>query len=399
MAEALLLRNVRPLGAAPTDLLIRDGRIAAVGTEAAASDGGSPPETLDGCGALAVAGLVDGHMHLDKTLLGLPWVPHRAGPTVADKIEAEKAVRRELKVDVETQAERLMRLAIAHGTTHIRSHVDIDPERGLAHLEGLLAARERLAGAVSVQLVAFPQSGVMRCPGTAELLEEAVRAGAEVVGGIDPSGIDDDPAGQLDAVFGIAERRGAGVDIHLHDPGELGLHQVRLIAERTRAASLAGRVTISHAHCLGMVGEAQAGRAVEQLAGAGVAVVTVANAFRPALPLQRLHEAGVTAFTGSDGVRDPWTPYGNADMVERAMFVALHAGFRTDEGLLHALGMATDAGARALGLPGYGLEPGCAADLVLLDGENLPEAVVSRRPRRLVLKAGRVVARDGEALV
>ena len=112
-------------------------------------------------------------MHLDKTLWGLPWRPHRAGPSVLDRIENERRMRRELDLAPEVQAERLVRQAVSRGTVHIRSHVDIDTEIGLRNFEGVMAARDRLKGAVSIQVVAFPQSGVITRPGTADLLEAA----------------------------------------------------------------------------------------------------------------------------------------------------------------------------------------------------------------------------------
>ena len=157
-----------------------------------------------------------------------------------------------------------------------------------------MAARSRLKDIVSIQVVAFPQSGVVTRPGTAELLDRAVQEGAELIGGIDPAGIDRDPAGQLDVVFGIAGRHGAGVDIHLHDPGELGALQIRMIAERTRALGLAGKVSVSHAFCLGMVDEAELGHLVDLLVDNGIAIMTNAPGDRPMPPLARLRAAGVT---------------------------------------------------------------------------------------------------------
>ena len=397
MSNDLFIKNVRPMGGPTADVLIRNGMIEQIGPTMTPIE--PEVETIDGEGCLLIPGLVDGHMHLDKTFLGLPWVPHQAGPTTFDRIEAEKVMRSTIPRSVEEQAGKLIRLAISKGTTHIRTHVDIDPDLGLSHLEAVMAARDTFKDVVSIQIVAFPQSGVMRCPGTADLLEEAVKAGADVVGGIDPAGLDQDAGGQLDTIFGIAARHGVGVDIHLHDRGEPGVHQIGLIAEHTRANGLAGKVVVSHAYCLGMVDDVQVGKMADQLAENGISIMTTGAPHSPVPPVQRLHDAGVTVFCGSDGVRDAWTPFGNADTLERAMIVALRFGFRTDDGLGLAFHMATHGGALALGLDGYGLEVGCAGDAVLLEGENVFEAVVNRPPRKVVVKAGRIVARDGVALV
>jgi cytosine/adenosine deaminase-related metal-dependent hydrolase len=247
-----------------------------------------------------------------------------------------------------------------------------------------------------MQIVAFPQSGIVKRPGTAELLERAVKGGADLIGGIDPAGLDGDPKGHLDVVFGIAGRHGVGVDIHLHDPGALGALQLRLIVERTRALGLAGKVSISHAFCLGMVDEVELGQLLELLREYRIAVMTHGPGDRAVPPLARLRAAGVAVFSGSDAIRDAWTPFGNADMLERAMILAWRNGFRTDELLHLALDTVTRDGAAVLGLERYGLDVGSRADFVVLPGETLAEVVVARPPRAWVVSGGRVVARDGQ---
>jgi cytosine deaminase len=148
---------------------------------------------LDIGGDLVLPGLVDGHMHLDKTLMGLPWMAHMAGPTRMSRIETDKTILAHLPVSTEERAGNLIEACVARGTAHLRTHVDIDLETRLLKLEGVLAARERHRGRVSVQIVAFPQSGVMRRPGVLDLLDAAVCEGADLVGGIDPLEIDLDP--------------------------------------------------------------------------------------------------------------------------------------------------------------------------------------------------------------
>ena len=392
----LLLRNVRPMAGMAVDVLATGGLIARV------APGIAPPAgalVIDGRGDVLLPALVDAHMHLDKTFWGLPWRPHEAGPTTLERIENERRLRRELRLPIDTQAEALVRQAVSRGTLHIRSHVDIDTEVGLHNFEGVMTARRRLRDVVSIQVVAFPQSGVVTRPGTADLLERAVKDGAELIGGVDPSGIDGDARGQLDAIFGIAGRHGAGVDIHLHDPGEQGAEQIRLIAERTRALGLGGRVAISHAFWLGMGEEREAARLVDLLREQRIAIMTTAPGDRPTPPVRRLREAGVTVGAGSDGVRDAWTPFGNADMLERAMLIAYRNGFRTDALVHGAFDVVTRGNAAVLGLERYGLEPGARADFVLLPGETLGEVVAMRPPRALVVSGGRIVARDGRCLI
>jgi len=210
--------------------------------------------------------------------------------------------------------------------------------------------------------------------------------------GSTPAGFDHRPVEHLDLVFAIAGRHGCGLDIHLHEGGELGAFTIDLILERTRALGLAGRVTISHAFALAEVPEPRLHRLVEGLADQRVSLTTVAPGNRPPLPLARLDAAGVAVGLGCDGIRDLWSPWGDGDVLGRAALLAWRAGARRDQDLAAALELATTGGAGVLGLDGYGLEPGCWADLTLVPAATVGEAVVAHPPRSLVLKRGRVVA-------
>jgi cytosine/adenosine deaminase-related metal-dependent hydrolase len=174
---------------------------------------------------------------------------------------------------------------------------------------------------------------------------------------------------------------------------------MELIVERAKALGMQGRVVISHAFCLGMDDRDYVARLVEMLADARVAIMSHGAPYRPVPSVAQLAKAGVVVCCGSDGIRDTWGPYGNADMLERAMILGLRNNFRRDDEVELALDVVTRGGARAMGLEGYGLGVGDQADLVLVDAEAPAEAVAARPPRRLVVKRGRVVARDGICLV
>lgn len=395
MTDDILLRNLRPFGAEPADMLIEGGRIAQTGPDLAARPG--VPEE-DCCGAILLPGLVEAHTHLDKSLWGMGWRPHQAGPSLRDKIDTERRLRQEWNIDPHRQSMRQALLSLGHGSTAIRSHVDVDTETGLAGIEGVARTRSELAGLVDIEIVAFPQSGLMTRPGTLELLDAALRGGADVVGGLDPCGMDADPKGHLDAVFALAEKHGKPIDIHLHEPSELGAFSMEMIIDRTRALGMQGRVTVSHAFCLGMPDRDRARALVAQLAEAQIHIATVATPFRPVPLAEDLRAAGVTLCAGSDGIRDTWGPYGNADMLERAMLLGQRNNLRADSDVEHALWCCSWGGAKVMGLEDYGLEIGCQADLLLVEAETVTHAVVSHPPRKLVLKAGRIVARDGRSL-
>ena len=390
----LLLRDIRPMGAAPADILIRGGRIAEIGPDLAAP--GIAVE--DGGGAIAVPGLVEAHTHLDKTVMGMGWYENAVGTALRDMIDNERSARHRLGLDPHRQSMRHALVLIGAGTTHIRSHVDIDTEHGLAMLRGVLATREALAGQVEIEIVAFPQSGLMIRPGTLELLDEALSEGADLVGGLDPCGIDRDPKGHLDAIFALAERHGKGIDIHLHEPGEMGAFSVELMLERIRALDMKGKVSISHAFCLGMPDWPRAEALIAALAEQDVAILTTGAPSREVPQVKRIQAAGLRMGAGCDGVRDTWNPWNRPDMLDRARIVALRNNLRADADLELVLALCSSGGAAVMGQADHRLAPGCAADLTLLTGSTLAEAVAEGAPRPLTIKAGRVTARHGLAL-
>lgn len=391
MEELLLADAMLPNGR-HVDVRIADGRVVALDPPRAADPNDGTRIALDG--ALVGPAFVEGHIHLDKTLLGTTWRPHRVGGSISERIAAERALLREVDVPVVERALNLVRQIVGFGTGYVRSHVDVDPNLGLGNLHALLEVRERCRDLVDLQIVAFPQSGVVKCPGTAEILDAALRDGADLVGGLDPAGIDGDVEGQLDVVFDLAERYGKGVDIHLHDPGESGTFQLRRIAERTAALGMQGMVAVSHAWALGMVDERELEVTAEALACGDVAIMTNAPGAVAMPPVLALRAAGVRVFAGSDNVRDAWWPYGNGDMLERAMLIGYRQGMYTDDELRLAYDLATTEAALALGLSDYELKVGASANLVAIQAPAVPEAVATHAPRRLTVHQGRVVSQQ-----
>jgi cytosine deaminase len=381
----LLIRNVTVGGSqASVDIAIRGGRVESVGDAPADWSGA----TFDGHGCLALPGLVDGHAHLDKTLWGLPWRPHSATPDLAGLISNERSGRRELP-SVADRAGALLDEYIANGTTLVRTHVDVDLDNGVTAIEEVIEAAARRIDSIEVQIVAFPQSGMLVAPGTIELLDAAVSTGAHLVGGIDPAGFDGDPVGHLDAIFAIAERHGCGIDLHLHDRGELGRWELALLIERTRALDMAGQVTVSHAFCL-TDGDPSIPGLVEQLAEHRIALATVAPGNVDPLPLDLLDQHGVAMCLGQDGIRDLWSPWGDADMLARSGLMAWRAGYRRDADIERCVDIATSRGAAAIGVSNHGLAPGCRGDVVLVDAASPAQAAVESPARFAVVKAGNV---------
>lgn len=398
MPTNYLLQQVRPWGGATVDLLLADGRIAQVAPAI------TPPPTatiLDGQNQLLLPGLVNAHAHIDKNLLGRPWHKNQTPEPrrIRDYVDNERHLRRTLNLSAQTQSALEARAALAAGVTHIRTHIDIDTDAGLAHFEGVLATRDELKDALTMQVVAFPQSGMLIRPGTLELLETAVKMGADCIGGLDPSTVDRDPVRHLDAIFAIADRYSVELDIHLHEPGTLGAFAVELIAERTKALGLQGQVTISHVFCLGMIDDVYLNKLIELLLENRINLMSLGSGNGAFPPLKRLHDAGITLCTGTDGVRDTWGPYNSYDLLDRVKFLGYRCGFRKDEEVEFLLEVATTGGAQVMGVHNYGLAVGCCADLVVVPGDTPTQAVIDLPPRTFVFKAGQLVAAAGSCLV
>jgi cytosine/adenosine deaminase-related metal-dependent hydrolase len=388
----LLITNVRPEDGAPADILITGGRIAEIGPGLTA-----PPGTpvKDGDGAIALAPFVEPHVHLDKILWGLPWHPINVPAGLRAMIDNEVEIRRNLPYSVEDRAGRLMRQCVAMGSTHIRSHIDISTFYKLDNVHRVLAAWEKMKDAVGLELVAFPQTGMMIDPGCAGLMEAALDEGVSVIGGIDPGTIDGDPKGHLDTIFGMADRKGAKIDIHLHEPGELGLYEMNLICDRTAALGLQGRVVVSHAFCLGDGPPDKVAAMIDRLASLQIGIISAVPGEIAFPPMFRLADRGVPCALASDSIRDTWNPHGNGDMLDRCWLFAFRSWCRTDAELLACLDMGRGRGADLLGLQGHGLAVGCEGSLVLVPGENRAQVLVDRPARALVVKSGRIVAEAG----
>ncbi|MBN9612907.1 MAG: amidohydrolase family protein, partial [Actinobacteria bacterium] len=296
---------------------------------------------------------------------------------------------------------------IARGTTRVRSYAQVDVDCRLEKYEAVVAAKEKFADQAEVQLMIFPQAGILREAGTVELLEEALKQGADVMGGIDPCELDRDPVRHLDVVFGLAEKYQVEVDIHLHEDGALGVFSTELVMERTRALGMQGKVTMSHAYELGGVSEATSRRLIDSFAELDIAMATVAPPADTQLSLEELTKAGVRVGLGEDGQRDYWSPYGNCDLLDRTWQLAFTRHFRRDELIEHSLAIATMGGASIMShevprLAGIADRPGVAvgdrASLVLVDGETVASTVMDRGTDRTVIHDGRLVA-DGLQLL
>lgn len=340
---------------------------------------------------LRTPGLVDAHIHPDKTSWGQAWQSRRPASTLTELIENDRVTQAGYDTSVEERAFALFSHALENGTMGMRAHVDVSSQLGTGNVEGVRAAAERLSGDLTVQIVAFPQFGLLRNPGTLEVMAAALDAGADLVGGIDPGGLEGDLHGHLGAVFGLADRAGRDLDIHLHDGGEGGLAQIREIARRTIAGGRQGRVTIGHAFALCDPALPSLGETLDLVADAGIWIATCALGPDPVPDLDLFERHGVRVAAGSDGVRDAWSPFGTASMVDRAHLLAYRTGAMSDGELERAFRIASISGAQMMGLSVVADWNEHSVTRLEFAAENLAQLVVDRPAPLRVFRDGRKI--------
>jgi cytosine deaminase len=391
----LLLRRCRlPDGSAPVDLGIAEGRI--VGAMAAAP----AHETIDLGGRLITPGLVEAHIHLDKALLN-----DRAAAT-AGTLEEAIRITGELKRgftvdDIQARARRVLDVAVAQGTTAMRTHVEVDPIVRLVGMEAILPLKAEYAPALDLQVCAFAQEGIVQAPETEGLLRRALAMGADLVGGCPYN--DTDGVAQIEIVFGLAEAYGCDVDFHVDfadEPEHLHIHE---IVRQTRRRGWQGRVTVGHLTELAALPGWDQDAVVSDIAAAGIGVVCLPatdlylmgrhddmNVRRGLTPVRRLLAGGVTVALASNNIRNAFTPVGTADLAHMTFIAAVAAHMGTAAHLRQLVSMVTDHPAAMLRLPDYGLRDGCRADLVAWDCERVEDIATALPARVLVVKNGRV---------
>ncbi len=398
----LILRDARlPDGGEPVDISVKDGRIVEIrpGIKEQAL------EEIDAGGHLVTAPFVDSHFHMDATLTyGLPRV-NESG-TLLEGIALWAELKPELTAAaIKERALRLCRLSVARGTLAVRSHVDISDGRLLA-VEALLEVKREMAPYLDLQLVAFPQDGFLRLPEARANLLRALDLGVEVVGGIPHfERTMAEGAESVRQLCEIAAERGLPVDLHCDETDDPNSRHVESLACETQRLGLQGRVTGSHLTSMHSMDNYYVSKLIPLMAEAELKVVAnpliniTIQGRHDSYPKRRgmtrvkeLAAAGLDVAFGHDCVLDPWYSLGSHDMLEVA-HMGLHVGQMTGRAEMRSCFEAVTAtGARVLGLEGYGLDPGCRADIVVLQCRDPIEALRLKPPRLFVLRAGKVIA-------
>ena len=398
----LLVRDVNLAdGRVRHDVLIADGRVVAVGPNLQAQ----AAATLEGEGRLLSPPFVDAHFHMDSTLTyGMPRV-NESG-TLLEGIALWGELKPTLAQDaIVERALAYCDWAVAKGLLAIRSHVDVCDARLLA-VEALLHVRERVRPYLDLQLVAFPQDGLLRSPGAVANLRRALALGVDVVGGIPHfERTMADGAESVRILCEIAADEGRLVDMHCDETDDPMSRHIETLAFWTQRLGLHGRVTGSHLTSMHSMDNYYVSKLIPLVREAEVSAVAnpliniTIQGRHDAYPKRRgmtrvpeLLAAGVNVAFGHDCVMDPWYPLGSADMLEVAAMGLHVAQMTSGAGMRAAFAAVTDNPARILHLPGYGIAPGCRADAVLLDARDPVEAIRLRAARVAVIRGGRVVA-------
>ena len=398
----LVIRDANlPDGRTGIDIAADNGRIAEVGPRLKVQ----AVREIDATGRLVTAPFVDSHFHLDSTLsYGQPRV-NQSG-TLLEGIELWGEFKSDLTIEnVKARAGELCRWAIARGTLAIRSHVDVSDDKLLA-VKALLELRDEIKPFIDIQLVAFPQDGYFRYGPSAANLERALDMGVEVVGGIPHfERTMAEGTASVKALCEIAAARGLQVDMHCDESDDPHSRHIETLTFHTQRLGLHGRVTGSHLTSMHSMDNYYVSKLLPLMAEARIHVV--ANPLinitlqgrhdtypkrRGMTRVKELMEAGVNVAFGQDALLDPWYSLGSHDMLEVA-HMGLHVAQMTGvEQIRQIFAAVTTNGARVLGLEDYGLEPGCHADMVILQAANPQEALRLKPARLFVIRRGAVIA-------
>ena len=392
----LILEGCRLPDGTLADLGCRDGRV----VEQGALQGRAAARRVACGGRVVTPGLVESHIHLDKALLS-DRTPSVEG-TLQEAIRITGEAKRRFTVeDIRTRARAVLDMAVRHGTTAMRSHVEVDPIVGLKGLEALLALKVEYAAALDLQLCAFAQEGILQTPGTEALLEEALRRGADLVGGCPYN--DTDANAQIDIIFRLAREFNVDADFHVDFFDEPEHLHVRYIAEQAIRHGWQGRVALGHCTELGALPPTDLAPIAELLRDAGVGIITLPatdlylmgrkdthRVRRGLTPVKRLLEAGVTVVAATNNVRNAFTPVGNANLLLMGFLLTVGAHLGTERERNEVLRMLTEYPAKLLRLPPCGPGLGLQADLVVWDAARLDDIVAGQAAAWIVVKRGRI---------
>ena len=393
----LILRNAVLVGGdgGAVDIGIEDGRIAVIEAGLAAQG-----ETLDLAGRLLSPGFIETHIHLDKAC-----IMERCRSEKGDLAEAIDEVTKSKKEfsedDVAARASRVLEKCVSHGTTHMRTHLEVDPGIGMRGFDGVYPLIDQWRWAIDVEICVFPQEGLLNNPGTDELMVEALKRGARVVGGAPYT--DSNPHGQIDRIFELAREFDVDIDMHLDFGEDAEQLDVDYVCELTERFKYGGRVTVGHVTKLSTATPAHFKAAAKRMADAGVAVTVLPSTDlflmgridehsvkRGVTAAHKLLKEGVNCSLSTNNVLNPFTPFGDCSLLRMANLYANICQVGTRAEIRDCFDMITNRSAEILGLEDYGIKLGAPADLVVIDTDAPETAVAELAPPLYGFKRGRM---------
>ncbi|MFK0310085.1 amidohydrolase family protein [Pseudomonas sp. NPDC090233] len=395
----MIFRNVRIDDAQPLlDVGVQGGKIVAVGPTIAAR----AEQEVQGNGNVLIPGFVEGHLHLEKANV-MQRRANRSG-TLKEAIAVTAALKPTLtREDILARSTQVLRALVQAGSTHVRAHAEFDPSQGFTGLDVVLELREKFREFIDIQVVAFPQEGILKLPGMKAMMVEAMEKGADVVGGIPYN--DSCPIEHIDFVFDLAKRYGKPIDLHQDFADDAEHMTIEHVARKAIAEGYQGRVCVGHLTSLAAVAPERQAPIIELLREADISVMCLPatdlhlgargdshNVRRTLTPVRALRDGGVNTCLATNNIRNAFTPYGTGDLLNIAQLAlpTCHLGGADDQATV--LAMLTTNPAKALGLNNYGLAVGNDADLVLLDTRAVSDVILDLPARLMVLKRGRIVA-------
>jgi cytosine/creatinine deaminase len=398
MANDVMLNNVRIWGTDESvDVVVKNGFIVSIEPRKGKQPF-APTNGNDFGGRVLLPGFVESHCHLDKTMSLMDGGLQNHSGTLLEAIQSwypSKITRN--KEDFKRRATYALNQAIAKGTTALRSHLDMDADKGLEVLEVMQELKQNFKDKLHLELVALGMPGTLE--GDA-LMAEALQNGIDVVGGCPH--ITPDPIACMNSALDLAERFEKPVDLHMDEDENPDVLDLDELADMVRARDLQGRVTADHCCSLSVQPKNIQEKVIEQVAEAGISIVSLPAVnlmlqghsepmMRGLVPIKKLLEQDITVAVGSDNVRDLFQPMGNYDLLWQANLAIHAAHLISPEQRKVALELVTTKPAEILGLQSYGLEVGCQADMVILEAYDLDGALAMMAPRLRVYKAGRLV--------
>lgn len=375
-------------------LKISEGKIADISYQSP-----KPEENhVDAKERILLPSLRDMHIHIDKTYYGGPWkacTPITKG--IFTRLEEEKELLPKLLPTAQERAEKMIELFLHNGHTHIRTHCNVDPVIGLKNLEATVNALEKYKDVLTYEIVAFPQHGLLRSD-SVQLIRDAMRNGATLVGGVDPATVDRNIEKSLEMIFDIAVQANAGVDIHLHDPNTLGAFTFERMAHYTKEAGLKGKTTISHGIALGDLQGEELIEMAEILKEQEIDVTTTVPVNRPTIPIPTLDKLGIQVSVGHDSITDHWSPFGTGNTIQKLSILAERFRMIDEYSLSSTLKYAT-GGVTPLNEKGERVWPkvGDDATMMLVNATCSAEAVARRaNVEALFFKGKKVESKRGE---